>query len=392
MWTTGRLDDAERLGASRLPVVGIVGAYGAVGRTVSRLLAQWGKCRLRLGGRNPDAVRRALGNAIGTAADVLAVDLLDDTSLERFCRGCGVVVQCAGPSYVYLDRVARAAFAAGADSVDPGGDLPVHARLADVDFRGNRRTALLTAGMMPGLSGLLMRWLAQAQCGSARRLIGYVGGRGHLTEAGAADYLLSLVDTTHDTLTAWRGGTRLCRALAPLKDADLPFFPKGVTAVPFLSAEAERVARSLALDDVSWYTVYEGEQMLATLRRMPKSFTDTSALMTAAAELSRAADLDLCGRTPYQQFVLRIDGDLSAGPVGRTLVLRAADAQALTGAVTALAVDALLEGALPPGLHFAADVLSCETVDRLRQTSAVTLMDLIDEAAGAPREMDEGIL
>lgn len=40
-------------------------------------------------------------------AEIQMVDLWQDRQLSAFCRGCTVVVNCAGPSYQVLDRGSR---------------------------------------------------------------------------------------------------------------------------------------------------------------------------------------------------------------------------------------------------------------------------------------------
>ena len=59
--------------------------------------------------------------------DAIKLDVEDSLALQAFCSGCRVIVNCAGPSCHIRDRVARAAFRAGADYVDPGGDEPLAA-------------------------------------------------------------------------------------------------------------------------------------------------------------------------------------------------------------------------------------------------------------------------
>src|SRR5207302_8403929 len=102
----------------------------------------------------------------------------DPRSLADFCEGCRVVVNCAGPSSVIGDRVARAAFAAGADYVDVAGERALHAQAVGLPAG---RTALPGAGMMPGLSELLPRVLAHDHPRRTAHLRAWCGGRGRFT-------------------------------------------------------------------------------------------------------------------------------------------------------------------------------------------------------------------
>jgi saccharopine dehydrogenase-like NADP-dependent oxidoreductase len=178
-------------------LVGVVGGYGAVGGAVARQLHQWFAGsgvdgRLRIGGRRLDGAQRLVSGELAGQGEAMTVDVYDDEALRRFCTGCRVVVNASAASYLVVDRVATAALAAGADYVDAGGDCPLFDRLVPLGLADTGRRALVTAGMMPGLTGLLPRWLAGLGYRKVRRLIAYVGVMDRLTPAGAVDYLLSL--------------------------------------------------------------------------------------------------------------------------------------------------------------------------------------------------------
>jgi hypothetical protein len=84
---------------------------------------------------------------------------MDDASLTAACRGSHTVINCAAPSSVIVDRVAKAAFSVGAHYVDPGGDDRLFDRLmarqAEISSQG--LVCLLGAGYVPGLSEIIVR-------------------------------------------------------------------------------------------------------------------------------------------------------------------------------------------------------------------------------------------
>ena len=93
--------------------IGIIGASGAVGRVVTNVLAQTEGVTLVLGGRHPLPDLQAAAGERGRARiETTAVDVLDAKALDRFANGLSVVVNCAGPSYMIGDRIARVALAA----------------------------------------------------------------------------------------------------------------------------------------------------------------------------------------------------------------------------------------------------------------------------------------
>lgn len=379
------------------------------------------------------------------ADEAVAVDLRDAAALAAFCEGCHVVVNCAGPSSRILDTVARAALAAGAHYVDVAGDAAVRDRLTAAglpagstvrrgptgqgsagpgsegqgsdgqgsagpgsDGRGSDghgfaghgsagqsragrddagRVVVLSAGMMPGLSALLPRHLAGQGFDRVDRLTAHVGGVDRFTPAAALDYVASLSDGYATPLAVWRGHQVIPRASRPRRGVELPHFPGRVNAYPYLSAEAERLARSLGFAEVEWSSVFDGELTLAALARLHDLDADT-----AAGELVRTSRLEAFGRTPYFQMVFRMEGEAAGRPVTRTLVARAADSYELSAAVAVLAAGAVLRGLVRPGLHDAADVLDAGAVfQALLDDPAVTRLEVVDGVAPVV-EVEEGVL
>jgi hypothetical protein len=349
------------------PVIGVIGANGAVGAALAQQLLSSGTWQLRLGSRT-----RLGYKPVTHQAETRHVEVMDAASLREFCAGCRVVVNCTGPSFQLLDTVARSAFAAGADYVDPGGDEPLHRRLADLPLASSGRTALLTAGMMPGISALLIRRLAGDPLFRPHNLIAYVGGRGRISAGSAIDYILSLGHDEQASLAIWRDGVRVPRAMRPQTDLDVPFFAPGATAYPYIGQELTRVARALRLPQITWLNVFEGTHMIAALARLQGAMSGVSDVDAAALDLARAADLDLFGLAPYQLFYLRLDGEVGGAPLSRTVLLRGTSAQELTASMAALTTESLLRGEIPPGLHFAGEVLSPDLIERLKSMRNVT--------------------
>lgn len=374
------------------PSVAVLGAYGAVGAAAVRAITErLPDAVVRLGGRDRAQAEILLAKS-GLVGEAVEVDLHDGRSLARFCRGARVVLNCAGPSYQVLDKVAWAAAAAGADYVDPGGDEPLlEALTRPGTFTG---TAVITAGMQPGLTGLLPRHLCSTMS-HPQRLTAYVGTMDRLTPAGAADYLLSMGGAYGEARSAIRGGIRVERELEPRTGVELPYVNNRVDVYPYLSFESARLPEITGLTEIDWYNVFDGgAHMMSCLSRLQGAMRGESGLPEAAEELTRAAALDLFGRDPFQFMLFEVTGTDDAGsPATRSLALRAGDTYALTGLASALAVLAVLDGRAVPGVHFGSDVLDAETVlAALRAEPAVGLLDVVARPILATRAMEEGEL
>jgi hypothetical protein len=368
-------------------VIGVIGGYGGVGSAALRQLARWSLGPLRVGGRRRDLAEQAVAEILGGKGEAFGVDLADASSLRAFCDGCRIVVNCSGPAFLVLDRVARAAAAAGAHYVDPGGDMPLLDRIARAPLPADR-AAIVGAGMMPGLTGLLARAAVDAGNATGARLTAFVGGRGRLTPAAAADFVSGFVDGFGEPLAAWRDGARVPSALSPLVEVELPFFDDRVSAYPFLSVEAERLARACGLREVKWYTVFDGAHLAQAVRSGAAAGADLAA---AAERVERAASLDAFGRRSYHVLVFRVErpGDGFA----TTLVLRGTDAVDLSGTAVAVACRELLahKVAMRPSL-FAEAVDVGSALSALSDSASVESIGWLEQALDDLGAVEQGAL
>lgn len=388
-------------------IVGVLGASGAVGRAAVRELRDLGHSALLLGGRRIDALRAVARDDLAGDGETMRADVSDPGSLAAFAGRCDVVLNCVGPTYRLKATVAAAALDASAHCVDVAGDDPAaEALLGAGNPAAGGRSVVLSAGALPGLSTILPRWLAHHGPDTATGLTAYCGGLEPCSPTVAEDLMLSLTTggaggaAYGEPLAGWRAGRKLSRASRPIEDAEAPGFAGRVAIQPFLSAETERLAADLGLDRVDWFNVHPGRQVRALLNRLPGSLAAGADRADLAERMMLAARLDLAGRTPYYVMHFALVGSTDGMPTSRRLTLRAASSYRLTAAVGALAVHAVLRGDVPPGVHFACDVLDPQTVaGRIRESGAARL-ELSEQAgadgsaapADADRLIDEGVL
>jgi len=157
--------------------VGLLGATGRVGMAVLRHLDSDPRIQVLAAGRNRARTEAAIASLGVSRAEVDELDLLDELSLGRFCSSVDVVINCAGPSGVVLDRVILAAVRAGRAIIDPGGYDPVLERLKAIGENHNSDCApiIVGAGLLPGLSGLYPRWIADGETPPDRLDVFYAG-------------------------------------------------------------------------------------------------------------------------------------------------------------------------------------------------------------------------
>jgi hypothetical protein len=344
--------------------IGVIGGYGSVGRATVAQLRAWGLGPIVVAGRNP------------AKADVV-VDVNDSTELARYCGSLRLVLNCTGSAPSTRAAMAETAAVCGVPYVDPGGDEPLHEVLSGSD---QPVPVVLSAGMWPGLTALLPRELAVK--GGGGRLVCCVGGLDRFSLAAAADYLTAVHSSAGGAFAAWRDG-RVERAGIPVLNGKVPYFAEQASGVPYLSPEMERLARRLDLAELVFYVVFPGSRLRATLVATRPGSVDAEAVV-------RASELDLFGRSPYQQLVCQLRDD----PATPTIVLSGKGSSELTGAIAAMTGLAVLEGAVPPGTHFAADVLDpAWAKEKLRTADAVTGFRMFDATpVASPSAASPGLL
>ena len=367
----------------------IVGGYGDVGRQAARhwlALHKDASPTLRIGGRDAAAAAgmvawlRDLYPALAHGISSVAVDVFDKASLHDFVDDADVVLNCAGPSYRIGDRVARAALRAHVDYVDAAGDENLAAMIRSGAPVGRRM--VLSAGMRPGLSGLLPRWLA-ADMPNPRRMTSHIGVLDRFTRAAAQDFLHAGNGGDSVPLSAWRGGVRH-RLLRRLDDQIVPGFRQRVALLPYLDREAERLARALRLEEGDWYTAVEGEKVLAVFDRTHALPRDE-----VAGALRLASTVDLASREPRVTMLVQMDADDES----RSILVQADGNATLSGAFAAVTCAAVGQGRMRTGIHHAADVLDpVATMTALQGLGAFGTFVVLDGPATLLWEAEEGAL
>ncbi|MFC3456331.1 saccharopine dehydrogenase NADP-binding domain-containing protein [Amycolatopsis speibonae] len=328
-------------------VIGVLGGAGTVGRVVVDRLSAAGHA-VRVGGRVLDRAR-----AVPGASEALAVDLGEPDALRAFSSGCSVVVNCAGPSYRVLDVVARSALRAGAGYVDAAGDaVALDALTTGAPPELRSLPAVFSAGLMPGLSGLLPRVLAGT--GSIGRLDVYVGGSVEISALSAVDTLMTRGPRFGHALAGWRDGAMVEHALNPLRSVSLPGFRGRVHAWPFLSTEAVSLAAALDVAELRNYTVYATQNLPEALAEAWAAGGPVEDHVDAVVEAARR-DVAECGR--HYAVLAHARPPAGSGGTSRRVLLRTADSYELSGVVAASAAVDLLAGRVRPGAHHAAEVL-----------------------------------
>lgn len=312
-------------------MIGILGASGAVGRKLTALLV--GE-HLRLGSRNSG----------------VSVDATSEDSLRRFMRGCDSVVNCAGPSCLLSKGIVKIAAEENVPLVDVAGDAPLHSFAKELE---PQVPVILAAGMLPGLSGILLRRLTELSPLAKDETVAFSGGAQVVTGAAAADLVASVSTQEGYGL----GGCALRDGVVVqaqnLARAAPSVFPSGSQGYPYLTEEARILASELQVRNLEWNSVFVGDAVRSVVTHLHGMDSEE-----AAIKLQMASQADMASRTEFYAIVI-------SGP-DTALVMRVQDGYGLTAQIAAFAVNAFGNGAVPGGVHYACDVLGVEgTIERV---------------------------
>jgi hypothetical protein len=307
---------------------------------------------------------QALASELGGSARAAACDVFDAASLAAFCERADVVVNCAGPYTRVLDRVARAAHAAGAHYVDPGGDAAVHRRLEPLgpEIAATSRSFVLNAGLIEGGTGLIA-WYASAVAEAAfdevSSLDVYFGDLEEYSQAACEDILGDAFDD--EALGWYRGGTwkRLGQvgALRAGGRVDLPRpFGAGAFVMPHFRVELTRLATERPYGRVASFIVPQ-----LSARTLPRwGYIRAATFISpqhAAASLS-ALMQDETRRYGAGSVIQAVVKGRRGGEDARLRVTES-DARGywITGVTCALAAEAVLASQTAPGLAYLCDAV-----------------------------------
>ena len=136
--------------------IGILGGYGSTGSVVVEELLKSTEYPLLVGGRNLEKAQQ-ISQKNSARITARYTDVFQAKTLSDFCQQCAIVINCTGPGYHILNRVALAAIANKCHYIDTSGEEQVLDSLADRqhEIKQENLVCLLSAGWMPGLSEVL---------------------------------------------------------------------------------------------------------------------------------------------------------------------------------------------------------------------------------------------
>ncbi len=166
----------------------IIGGYGTVGRVIASQLAPNYGNQLIIAGRN-GARAATFAAELGPGVRWRVVDMAKPVDGERTLAGVRWAVMCLDLPQV---NFVRQCFQRGVHYVDISAEYPVLSAILDLDAEARRQgaTAVLSVGLVPGLSNLMARHSIRFVEPIEHVDIALIGGLGEKHRVGASMWVL----------------------------------------------------------------------------------------------------------------------------------------------------------------------------------------------------------
>lgn len=332
-------------------MIGIVGGYGSIGCHLARELVATTPHAVLIGGRSADKAK-ALADELGSRAHWAQIDINDRQSLDAFCCRCGLVINCAGPSRVILDKVALAALRSCAHYIDAGGEKAL-SELLSRRIQGIREDGLsfiLDAGVYPGLSAVFPSYIADTQLDTVdeTELFFYFGGS--QLSLNSAWECVRHFNGCERGVPHYEDGQMISGKSQP-RHVELPMPCGSVYAHPTFMEELRQLAVRYNMHSLHAYLVPSESTLRALIAAKGGIFLTEEEELQAAERLVAATKEDMGPPCALYHVVMKGTRDGVSGTVRGTLFYEG-DSMRFVALVLAAAAGLILEGRTAPGVAF----------------------------------------
>lgn len=221
--------------------IGILGAGGSVGSLLVEILKKEGydvKCGYSLNAKKIEN------------KDSHYFDIENNKEIDIFCEDISILVGVAGPSYKLSKLMYDAAVKKNIPYVDPSGGVLSNSYLQ------SKIPCVINAGFFPGLSGILLKYLANSSQDKLNNIEISQGGRYYFSKGAMDDFLNSTYNGYEGTLmtTIKNGNVSPAKQLSP---DYLCEYIKEYKTFPYITKEVKNISKSLKIENISSYTIVE---------------------------------------------------------------------------------------------------------------------------------------
>lgn len=365
-------------------MIGIIGAFGNVGRQVIEVLDK-SKCSyvLKCGSRNTDLDLVVSKNS---KLEIFKqqVDLYDDNSLENFIKGCRIIVNCAGPSSKTSQRVVKMCEKNNCCFVDPG----IGVEFNMLKNNNSNIVGIYGAGATPGLSGLLPIYFDKISDYQYGEVEFYMGFLGNFTKNAALDYLEGVLNSTDNMGIHWNNYKKETMMYTKRNNIELPLFSRKVTLFPYFDEESNIVAKTMNIKSGKWFIAVDNDRISNIMKIIRNKYLkDSNEAVNTLCSVYRS---EMCGRKEYINFIVEGCYKDDNTTQYKTILMSTRKPSLLTGAVLAATMIEVLNSTINNGVQSLVELGHAnEIINRLVDWDIVDL-NIIDKDIKSLLEKEVG--
>ncbi len=232
--------------------VGIIGASGKIGLMSAKALE--GSCCIKGGSRNYSDSFKGIENF-----EWQQVDIYDDDSLDKFCDGCDIILNCTGPAGIVKERVAVAAGKMGIPYVDTADVILVDKSIRDALPQNSVYVA--GGGYVPGLGGLLIKYISDKLFDRVDKVKCYQVGKQCFSSIAFTDIVLTSFCGTGKGDSYFRNGRILQEHNLGEIYKKFPKTEKETKIKAFLSDEMIDISAKCNIRELHWFNGVTDERL-----------------------------------------------------------------------------------------------------------------------------------
>lgn len=239
--------------------VGIIGASGNAGKGAVSILKKREEIFLKLGCRHIENLESVNGNC-----ELCSVDVNREEELNAFVENCDYVINCAGPSWKIMERVAKSCFQYHKVYIDvAGGRSFIHSLSMLKQAEGNR--GITSAGVYPGLSEIFLKWICEQSDGEISSIEEVFYGNDKLSDIALQDICDSLKDDEGAVFCFCHKGEILKLSFKTRTSMKVPGSPNPIYLIPVINSAFADVMGKYSVDKAIFYIGLLREESLSKL-------------------------------------------------------------------------------------------------------------------------------
>lgn len=329
-------------------IIGILGGSGHIGKRCVSILKK-NNCSI-IASYNKNYMPSDI------KCSYVKLDVVNIELVREFIRSCDIVLNCAGASYINGEMIARIACEESVPYIDPSGEAFLEDRLEDIS---KENVFVLSAGYFPGLSGLMMEYVAK-YFDRPLSIEGFNISKEVPSYSAVEDFILTNLSGFGRSLSSYLDGEIInndCQKKEIYRE-------KIYTMYNYLTNEIVRVAEKYGIKQANWYNCSFSNEILSKMQEIVhkvrkgncKNYNDDIEKIITHFKNEVGNDETFSYLKIAGQGI--IDGAMSSVEVNIDSQI-SSEMSAIVMCYTAFAV---LEDKLENGIHYAMDILDIKRI------------------------------